>query len=227
MRKTRIIGLILAVFFVTGCEVNYELDFTDDVLDEKISVVLSEDENTNENLERMDFTAENEAFAISKRTDQRLYNYTRKKNTGIFTYSYNIDDFNNNHIIDQCYDLFNFVQTDDGYSLTTSDTFRCGAFNYMPVDRYNIVITTNKEVLNSNADKIEGNKYIWEIETNGEVAIKKPIKIMFSYKTQQDLLRDKLKDSADYVLIGILCVLFVGIVSVLVIFTIKNRRNQG
>ena len=226
MKRLRIISLILTIFFVTGCEVNYELNFVDDTLDEKISVVLSEDENTSENLESMDYMAANEAFAISKRLDQRLYNYTRKKNTGIFDYSYSVDNFNDNHMIDQCYDSFNFVQTEKGYSLTTSDTFRCGAFNYMPVDKYNIVITTNKEVLTNNADRVEGNKYIWEIDTRGNVNIKKPTRIMFSFKTQQDILRDKLKDNSDYVLVGILSVLFIGIVGLLITFTIKSRRNQ-
>lgn len=227
IRIIRIICLFLIVLLVTGCEVNYELNFTDSDLDEKISIILSENESTDENFEIMDYRVKNEGFAKSSGKDQELYTYNRTNNKGVLSYKYNVNDFSENHSIDQCYDSFNFVPTDDGYLLITSDVFRCGYFDYIPVDKYNIIITTNREVLDNNADRIEGNKYIWEIETNGNVDIEKPIKIKFSNKTQKDLLRDKLSSNDSYVLAAILGILLLGIVTIFIIFTIKSRRNQN
>lgn len=227
MRKIWIIGLFTVLLFTTGCEVNYELDFTDDVLSEKISVNLSDIENTAENIDMMDYMGENEAFAISKRTVHEPYKYDRKGNTGVLSYNYTVDSFNENHLIDQCYDSFNFVKTDDGYTLVTSDIFRCGVFSYMPVDKYNIVITTNRLVLSNNADIIDGNKYIWNINSNGVVDIQKPIKISFSNETQRDLFTDKLSDNSGYVLIGVLGLLILASGIVFIIFIVKNKKNQS
>lgn len=231
MRKIYTIGLLLfVILLVTGCEVNYNLDFSGDSLKENITVSLSGNDFTPDNIDKMKYSAEYEAYAISRRTIHEKYNFTyedkRDEFIGKFNYDYTVDNFNDAHLIRECYDSFNFVKTDSGYSLVTSDTFKCLVYSYLPVNKYTITITSDRVVTGHNADKIDGNKYIWIMNSNGDSLIKKPIKIDFSNETLKDKNLSELSNKSGTVLI----IIGIGVLSILaitvIVFIVKSQKNQ-
>lgn len=227
MKKKVIIALILLCFLLTGCQVDYKLEFRNDDLIENISISLASGEYNEENIAKMDYMGNNEAFAISERMTQKKYIYDRKNNIGYLNYTYNVDNFNRNNLFRQCYDSFNFFETEEGYKLVTSDNFKCGVFSYVPVNSYVITINTNRVVLEDNADRIDGNNYIWEIIPNNEVEIEKPIYIYFSNKLKSEVMADKFAENSKYVLIIILASLAILLVILVSIIWVKNKKNQS
>lgn len=230
MKKKMLLILVMLVpFFLTGCTVDYNLTFNDSELNEVININLDETENNKENIEKMEYSAQYEALAISKQRNQKLYQFTGKQNNGkyigSFSYNYSTSEFNDAHLIRQCYDSFNFVKTEKGYQLVTSDLFRCGSYSYMMVDRYTITITTNHKVIESNADQVDKNKYIWVIDTNGEVNINKPIKIIFSNETIMEQLSNDLLNNSKIITFIVIGILSCVIITVAIVFTIKSKRN--
>ena len=228
-KKYLIVLYILISFIVSGCTVDYNLDFTDYELKETININLDSIENNEKNIESMRYSAEYESAAISMNGIIKRYNFTENQNKdsyiGTFEYNYSIEDFNKAHLIRSCYDSFNFVKTEKGYQFVTSNVFKCGTYSYMPVDKYIFTVTTNHKVIESNADKIEKNKYIWEIDTNGEVNINKPIKIVFSNETAMELLSENLLDNSKLVTYIVLGVLSCAIIVVTIVFVVKSKRN--
>lgn len=228
--RIKLLLIVFVMMFITGCEVNYNLEFTDNALEENIDIILSEKESTDENKEKLQYSLEDEAYAISKQWAQNKYNIDVKeennKYVGTLKYGYTVDNFPYAHLINQCYDSFSFVKIEDGYSLTTSDIFKCLVFSYLPVDKYSITITTNHLVSSHNADNVDGNKYIWIIKSNGDLEIEKPIKITFSDETQTDQMKDNLREKSNMVLIFILGGLFLIIGVIYIIYYMKNKRNS-
>lgn len=225
----KVIMLIFCAIFISGCEVNYELTFNDSSLEENINIILSEKESTKENGEFMQSSLDFRAYAISNQWTQEKYNTELIDKNGQYignlNYEYTVDNFNNAHLINLCYDSFSFVKTDKGYSLVTSDTFECLDFDYMPVDKYNITITTNHLVSDHNADIVDGNKYTWIINSNGDVEIEKPIKITFSDATQKDQIQDNLRENSNTILMFILGGLILIIGVIYIIYYTKNKKN--
>ena len=222
--------IVFFMFLITGCSVDYNLEFEDNKLTETININLNNGEYTTDNIDKMEFAAKYEAGAISKGNIQEDYKFSFKEQkdryTGIFSYEYSPEQFNIANVVHQCYDLFNFVETSNGYSLTTSDTFICGYYSYMPVEQYNITITTNYIVNSHNADYVDGNKYVWEIIPNGEVNIKKPINISFSKNTRSDQLKEELSKNSSMVIIIILGVVLLLAGTTAIIFFIKNKQSE-
>lgn len=218
------------IIFITGCEVNYQLDFTDNSLTENIDIVLSNEESNQENYEYMKSALDFRAYSISNQWIQEKYNTDiidkKGQYIGKLNYDYTLENFNNAHLINLCYDSFNFVKLDEGFALVTSDIFECLVFDYMPVDKYNITIKTNHIVLDHNADFVEDNKYTWVIKSNGDVEIEKPIKITFSDKTGNDQLHDQMRENSNTILIIILSGLFLIISVIYIIYYVKNKRNS-
>lgn len=229
-KKIKLISIFTMLLLLTGCSVNYSLEFSNQTLTEKINVSLTGTDYTDENIDKMQYMSKYEAYAISQGQVQEKYNFDfneeKKSYTGTFSYTYSIEQFNVANIVHQCYDSFNFVSTEKGYSLVTSDIFRCGSYSYMPVDNYVITITTDYVVNNHNADLVDGNSYIWKIKTNGQPDIIKPIKIDFSKDTISDKLKDELSANSSKVVILILGILLIIVVVVYILYTIKNKKNQ-
>lgn len=228
-KKYLLILMLFCLTCITGCTVDYNLDFTDEELKEVINVNLTASENNKENIEKMEYSAKYEAAAISKQYNQVPYNFTsakqKDKYVGTFSYDYTITEFNDAHLIRTCYDSFNFVQTENGYQLITSDTFKCGSYSYLPVEKYTITVTSNHKVIESNADMVDKNKYTWIIKPNGKVNIEKPIKIVFSNETSLELMSDELANNSKLVTFIVLGVLGCAIIITSIVFMIKTKKN--
>ena len=229
-KKLLLVLVLFGSFLVTGCTVDYNLSFNDSELKETININLIGSENTEENIEKMKYSLENEAVAISKRGIYKIYEFSDKqdkdKYIGSFTYNYSTTEFNDAHIIRQCYDSFNFVKTEKGYQLITSDIFRCGSYSYMMVDKYTITITTNHKVIENNADQVDKNKYIWVIENNNDsVNINKPIKIVFSNETNLEQLSNDLASNSKIITFAVIGIISCAIIIVTIVFVIKSKKN--
>ena len=216
--------LILFVVLLTGCQIKYELNFNGDNLIEKINVKIS-----NENERQINDLKKYTAFSIFDNSTQKLYktkfNDGRSYFTADYEYTYNFDEFRHALYIKNCFDAFSFITDNDDYILSTSKGFKCMFVDYNEVDSVEIIITSNHEIIESNADELKNNKLIWNI--NDENAKDKQIYVKFGKLKDLSFFEKIFNFIIDNLLtISIFGGLFVIIAIVIVIIVVIGKKNN-
>lgn len=216
--------LILFVVLLTGCQIKYELNFNGDNLIEKINVKIS-----NENEKQISDLKKYTAFSIFDNSTQKLYKTKYNDGNSYFTakyeYTYNFDEFRHALYINSCFDAFSFVTNNNDYILSTSKGFKCMFVDYNEVDSVEIIITSNHEIIESNADELKNNKLIWNI--NDENAKDKQIYVKFGELRELNFFEKIFNFIIDNLLtISIFGGLFVIIAIVIVIIVVIGKKNN-
>lgn len=88
------------------------------------------------------------------------YSKTKKKSNGVYTITlkneYSSSFLNGSRIVQECFSKYDFNDATN-ITISTSSPFYC----YSRADAITINITTNLEVLNNNAESVNGNTYTW------------------------------------------------------------------
>lgn len=225
MIMKKIIFLSLLLLILTGCDVQYELEFNDEILNETIQVTL--DKSMEREIEQI---KNRQVYAIFNSYDQNLYN--TDYNEGLtnfratYTYTYQSTNFNQSLFNNNCFDAFSFVKQKNNYILSTSEGFKCMTVEYFPIENLDITLTTNHEVIETNADKVEGKKYIWEI--NDDNADEKEIYIKFGEVRKRNFFEriiDYINENKFiFIVVGIIVLLLGASVTTIVIISKKNNE---
>ena len=161
--------LIFIILFLTGCSVEYSLEFIDDNLEEKISIGPF-DSNEVANFEYLT------PFAIMNNEFQELYEMDYLDKFLTLKYSYGIERFKMSEALKKCYDLYNLSYDDDYYYILTSKEFKCMSFWDYKTDEIIIKFRSNHKVVSANADYVKDNTYFWIINNDNfnsrEISIK-------------------------------------------------------
>lgn len=240
--KIKIYILILFVFFITGCTVNYDIEVTSDSIKELVQI--------NENIDNINANVLNSGILSYKNAidniydlpqnvyidaDRNLYDLTQElEGVDYYSKKFNITEENygleasfehliNNYqkatTINKCYKNIAVLKKNDNLTISTSRNNLCFE-QYKSLDKLNIIVTINEKeyaVISSNADKIEEGKYYWEI--NRENYSNKSILI------ELEALEEVRKKQNDmYFLIGFMVV--VSIIILLVYLFIKRRSED-
>lgn len=187
MRKTKVFILICCIFLLSGCSVEYNLTINESTMEEDINAIFdkateSEIASRMEGIRRTAFynydTRENEYYDFTKRetNDNIILNYN---------YQYMGNDLYKSEAASRCYYKRIVNVTDDDITINTDNQVAC---LYKDGDREieDIIVNvrTNLTVLESNADKVNGNVYTWNI--NDQNYTNKPIYIKIEKERYQE-----------------------------------------
>lgn len=157
--------LLCIIFLLTGCNVEYNVTISNDKIDENISVYTntlnftSESDGNSNNINNIDY------YAYNLSDSKYKYNKTIKKSNNMYeinlTYSHNPNEFINSTALNY-FKYHSFINDEKYYYIKLQDGLKNG---YKDKISKNVLlkITTNNKVVQNNADKIDGNTYIWEI----------------------------------------------------------------
>lgn len=207
MKIAKLTLISILLFLVTGCSVEYQLTFNDNQLTEKIRIDASESSLTVDEMKQM---------LEEQLPENELQSYQTKvnKNKKIeLTNKYSTKTYKNSLILSQCYTAYNFIESDQYYDLTTSQTFTCNPFDYMIIDELTVEIKTNHKVLSSNADEVKGNTYIWKLTQKNKED--KSIQIRFS--------KEKIESKIGLIILGIAVMIAI---IILITFMIQRKSNN-
>lgn len=167
MKKIIICSLIILI--LSGCTVNYDLEFENDLIKEKLELDVTENDYAEyiSKIEKDD-VEENmykffEAFEIPN--DIKMPNQFHKKeskrgNDNInlkFTYdNYDYESFNSSYILNNCFYDVVVLNEENDYYISAKGPLAC------PLNDANIRIKTDRKVINTNA-KYENGYYTWDI----------------------------------------------------------------
>lgn len=221
--------LLLCLLLFTGCSVKYHLDFRDDKFIEDVTLFSVGNEEYNL-IKKKEF-APVPAFVNTpvdlekpKKTDGfEYYSLNAHSNNVYLNYKFDVSDFKDSYLGNLCYSYFKVFETDEDYVVSTDNRFNCSLSTY-GVDKIDVVITSNHEVLYSNAHEVNGDEYIWHInESNQDSA---NIQMSFSkYVVRSKLENFFRNNTVKIVFVGVLMILL-GIIFVVIIRIKFNRVNK-
>lgn len=210
------IFLILVLLLLSGCSVDYNLSYIDDEIIENITLTV-------DNASQIEELKSNNIYAIADASSLIKYNINYERKKAIYSYTYSLDSFNRANYVNQCFDAFGFVKKNEfEYVLSTSKGFNCMNYSYIPVDGYTIKITTNHEVIESNADSVKRNEYTWNI--NNDNASNKAIYIHFGKVKERTILDWIYENLLSIIIIGSIFIIITTAVGYIVVKSKKNNE---
>ena len=201
------------VLLLSGCSTEVNLVIDEDKVKETIKIfgLKSDiyinnilDENVNSNIE--DFEREYEFYDMNEFEDSDYIGKT-------YQLSVETELWPELSHLRPCYEKFDFNKTSTEISLITSDEYRCGYL--FGANDVTLVIESDLELISSNADSINGNKLVWNI--NQDNYMNKSIN--FSYKI--DSSKKGILDSQ------YLVYLIVAVVAIVVLFLIRKKNKEN
>lgn len=218
----KILFLICTCFFLTGCQVDYELHFNEDGIEEKI--VSQFDYDIYEVAEGI---KDSDAFYIEEILTgekiqsliegegyyQKEIKVSDKKTNSTLTYKYTYDNFEKSYLLDKCFEDKTFINDSNYYYISLDGDFSCFSNSNMKIK-----VTTDRKVIYHNADEIKDGNYIWNLD-----ATKDKYNVIFQVskiiEAQEEVKKEKINI---FPLIGLI---FFAI-AFLMIFLFKRKINN-
>lgn len=213
MKKLLILTILI---FLTGCTANIDIKLNDSTVESIIKLTEEDKKLENSNIDMEDMKND-ENLEIYTKDLTEFENNTNIKRTFInenneLGYLYNqklpYEDFESTSLITDCYDDIE-IEKDDVLEIKTSEEFTCFE-QYETLDKVRLKISSDYELVDTNADVVGGNEYIWNIKKDD---INKPIYLALKIK----------KTNQNYIFIGI--VLIISIVIGTLIYLQKKNKN--
>lgn len=163
----KIVLFLSLLFLVSGCSINYNLEFSGEDILEEIDFSLTESEydewnsNQSEKFEEDGYVYFNsqQLLAFSDNYEElhkRILNRNGNSYDVNYSYKYNYKNYNRSMVIDSCFSEYNILNKDDYYYVKLDGPFTCF------YDDMNINIKTDRKVIHTNGEYNNG-VYTWKI----------------------------------------------------------------
>lgn len=216
----KIFLMICVVFLLTGCDVTYDLTIkTDETINEKVTLSFLKQDMSYENVISY---LKNKIPISNNRYEPNSYNAQIYEGNDyydlIYNYTHNFGSFEKTLFVDSCYNDSQITETDDEIVIKSGKGFKClNPDNGLIADSVKINIKSELEVLETNADEVNGNTYTWNIDWNNYQ--NKEINITLKRNTKTS------KNNLNYFLLfGILVLVISG---VYLFFRYRNKKING
>lgn len=216
--KIKIVVVFVVLLLLTGCTINYDLTINENSIDEKISGSVNKseyqlnDEDTSPNLFYTLINSDVPALVVGDDLYKKDISELEDKLNYNYSYTYN-NNFDKSRIINSCFENRIISETDKYYHIKLSGKFYC-----LYSDKININVTSNYEVIDNNADKINGNKYVWTIDNSNDVDILLTISKEEKYEEPV-----KAKMFSTFQIVGLIVFALLTIIT----YILYKRKNSG
>ena len=166
--------ILTLCFLLCGCTASYEINITNGRVEEKLNVVESNSDLFDKQTDsgwtlREIFKSAATPDQYSKSDYDYKYNDDNKLSLEVSGKSY-LENMNSLQVIDQCYNNASVTTINNVLTISTGNEFVCSDY-YGVVDKIIIKLTTNHKVYDNNANKVNGNTYIWEFTKDSDYSI--------------------------------------------------------
>ena len=220
----KIIVFLIISFFLTGCNAEVNLKVTADTVIESIKIFDLKDYVYVDNNLKNEINSNIRYFEH----EYEYYNMTEFEKDGyvgkIYEYTHDINSWSDLTHIKSCYETLIVKKTYDTLTIQTNDEYRCG---YMyNVNNIKVNIESDLKVIDSNADKVEGNIYSWTI-TNDNYTNEK-IRIQYALsESENNKYENNIETKNNKIMIGILLLICVVIlITILIIYEKVKKSND-
>ena len=164
--KVKYLLVLICVFLLTGCDIEYDLTIDSDTFDESINMAFSKSDT---NYDDVIIYRDNKT-PISLDSDEKNFYNTSVTDDGNnynlkYNYKHNISSFKNSYFLNNCYPNSMIVDNGKSISFSSGEKFSCfSGDDGLQADSIIINITTDMKVLKNNADEVTDNTYTWRLD---------------------------------------------------------------
>lgn len=227
MKKIKlIVCLILSLFLITGCGVEYNLSYNNSTFNENIVFKFVNNEN-NQLIKK--YFEDNDFHVRYSYKGKYLYEKQIKedKNTINVNLSskYYRTDFSSSRVFDECFPTFNVLEDEKGnIIISTGKGFYCWDYEYYFTDYININFSTDYKVIQHNANKVEDNTYIWKITEDNLNDFN--INLIISNQKNNNSIIHFVNDFASNQGLLLLGIIGIGILGLVIVFVVKKQQEK-
>lgn len=212
MKFFKYLIIVMILIILTGCSIDYNLYVTDNYIDENINI------NAEDNSENINDA--NKKYNPLHYSDDIEYNQTVKRKNGKIIvnlqYRYKFEEFKNANSFNQGFYNRNVSLDNNTININLSDFS-----GFAPNVNFDIKIKTKNEVIESNADIVKGNTYIWHVDGNNKDKLKIDIKIKRGTAKNESIF-------AQYsIILCIVGLILLFIIVFSIIFIVKKRKESN
>lgn len=156
------ISILLAVLCLTGCNIEYNLTITADEFQEEI-VIDQNDINF-----PITVYSDQEGTGEGKVDGVLYYDIETTNVSSILSHDFTLEDYGRSHAANICYNHFVVNEEDNITTILSSNYYNCMDY-YSSLDTITIKVdldTDIYEIVNHNADSVNGSLYTWNINRN-------------------------------------------------------------
>lgn len=237
MNKFKLVILSIFILFLCGCNANYELNIKDNNVTEKLELI-----NTGFSNQQIEVFTTN-PLPIDKNipsilgADETMMENQYDKLPGVKYYDINahgkdmtvtgemtIEEYKNSFLASQLFNSVNVNNYDNFISIYGYDGLFATTY-YSELNKVNVKITTDKEVIEHDADQVEGNTYIWHFDKDTPNTKTLYIKMDSSKVTKEK--KEKAEAQFSWILVGVFLGVFAFIIfGILLVILVKGKINN-
>lgn len=239
--KKKVILLVTSLCIMTGCSATYNIEIYNDMVKEDLEYgnFLSETWDTpiqygltyRELVEssvsypypvfNSTVVDENDTIKLDgvEYYDNKLISNRNQLGQSLSYHKFKINNFHDSSIVNKCYQFFNIIEEEDNIIFSTSLKNLC--FDIYPeLKELTIHLKTNHKVVNTNADKVDGYHYTWDITRENQ----EDAAILITLKKNEYIFNYENEFIKKIIYIGG----FIGIILVVsvIIYTNIKKKNQ-
>lgn len=171
-------SIVLLSFLLCGCTCEYNLKIDNNNYQEKLSIISSDSSENELFTDDLIININYDKYLISseiteKIEDEEYYDVKRDDNSIALSYNYINSSVSKSTLALKCFDKVTIYKQSENIFITTSEKFKCFD-EYDKLDSVEVVLEIDGKSISNNADKVDGNKYIWNYNRKN---INKPINI--------------------------------------------------
>lgn len=225
----KIILIFLSIILLSGCDINYNINITNNKISTDLDLSVSETDykNYNDNQEEKlsatlyEYFDEREILAFDDMNYKDFYNKKVSKNGRSldvnYTYKYTYLDFYKSSLLNTCFEDFIVLNEDNYFYVKAFGKFNCY------YDDTKINIKTDRKVINSNHDSYKDGVYTWNIDRDKS----NNVNIIFQVDKENHFVEDdisiKKENGIDLLtIVGII----LGIGALVILGIIMKKQNK-
>ena len=166
--KKRILIIPLILLLTTGCTCQYNLTIEDNTYKEEITLIGENAQEISQFNNQWQIPIDKEEYEIIAGSDAEyipegeIYKYNLSNNKITFSYNFRKNQFSSSTAVANCYNKLTMTSHNGTTIISTSKKNNC--FNKYPLlTNIKVKIVVDKPVISNNADIVNGNTYIWNI----------------------------------------------------------------
>lgn len=225
----KIILIFLSIILLSGCDINYNINITNNKISTDLDLSVSETDykNYNDNQEEKlsatlyEYFDEREILAFDDMNYKDFYNKKVSKNGRSldvnYTYKYTYLDFYKSSLLNTCFEDFIVLNEDNYFYVKAFGKFNCY------YDDTKINIKTDRKVINSNHDSYKDGVYTWNIDRDKS----NNVNIIFQVDKENHFVEDDISSKKEngidlLTIVGII----LGIGALVILGIIMKKQNK-
>ena len=224
--KYKIIFLVTALFFLTGCSAVYKIEIKDSKVKEDITISMNNDEKSN-----ISYFKNNKFYAVMDGASkfipyEKNVSSDESKTKAEFNHTYSIQNYRKSTALKSCFTAFNVAREGSYYIISTSEGITCATEeNNVVLENLTIKIKTNHVVEsdNSNAKSNNKNEYVWKFDK------KNYSKAKIYMKLERNKYVSNYDDESKRPYIVIITIIFIIIAFIIIALTkiVKDKEEKA